>query len=96
MDKLSDRFMYYAGLLIGIGASKGIDVNIDDLKHIQNLIDLEETGRLMVIDEEEPKDNELPCNECAVGYHKTTVLGLRACEEDCVVLKGHMRSLNGE
>ena len=96
MDKLSDRFMYYAGLLIGIGAVKSIKIDVDDLKHIQNLIDLEEAGRLIVIDKEEPENNELPCNECTVGYHKTTVLGLRACEEDCVVLKGHMRSLNGE
>lgn len=96
MDKLSDRFMYYAGLLIGISASKGIDVNIDDLKHIQNLIDLEEAGRLIVIDKPEPEDEDLPCHECVVGWGKTTVLGLRACEEDCSVLKEHLRSLNGE
>lgn len=45
MDKLSDRFMYYCGLL----ASHG--VNVDDLKHIQNLIDKQEQGLLI----------ELPC-----------------------------------
>ena len=41
MDKLSDRFMYYCGLL----ASHG--VNVDDLKHIQNLIDKQEQGLLI-------------------------------------------------
>ena len=38
MDKLSDRFMYYCGLLATHG------VSVDDLKHIQNLIDKEEQG----------------------------------------------------
>jgi hypothetical protein len=45
MDKLSDRFMYYCGLLAPNG------VSVDDLKHIQNLIDKEEQGLLI----------ELPC-----------------------------------
>ena len=40
MDKLSDRFMYYCGLLVTHG------VDVDDLKHIQNLIDKEEQGLL--------------------------------------------------
>ena len=45
MNKLSDRFMYYCGLLAPHG------VSVDDLKHIQNLIDKQEQGLLM----------ELPC-----------------------------------
>lgn len=42
MKKLSDRFMYYCGLL----ATKA---NVDDLKHIQNLIDAEEAGLLLCL-----------------------------------------------
>lgn len=43
MEKLSDRWMYYCGLLAmhGVGA--------DELKHIQDLIDAEEQGRLLVL-----------------------------------------------
>ena len=40
MDRLSERWMYYCGLLAGIG------VGVDDLKHIQDLIDAEEKGLL--------------------------------------------------
>lgn len=36
MKKLSDRWMYYSGLLAMHG------VGVEDLKHIQNLIDAEE------------------------------------------------------
>lgn len=45
MNKLSDRFMYYCGLLAPHG------VSVDDLKNIQNLIDKQEQGLLI----------ELPC-----------------------------------
>ena len=41
MDKLSDRFMYYCGLLAPHG------VSVDDLKQIQNLIDKQEQGLLI-------------------------------------------------
>ena len=40
MDKLSERWMYYCGLLAGMG------VGVDDLKHIQDLIDADEKGLL--------------------------------------------------
>lgn len=40
MKRLSDRWMYYCGLL----ADKA---SVEDLKHIQNLIDLEEQGLLI-------------------------------------------------
>ena len=39
--KLSDRWMYYCGLLAGMG------IGVDDLKHIQDLIDAEEQGLLL-------------------------------------------------
>lgn len=45
MKKLSDIWMYYCGLLIGMG----LNVDVEDLKHIQNLIDAEEQGRLFVL-----------------------------------------------
>ena len=41
--KLSERFMYYSGLLV---AMKGTDV-IDDLTHISDLLDAEEQGLLL-------------------------------------------------
>lgn len=41
MERLSDRWMYYSGLLAVHG------VGVDDLKHIQNLIDAEEQGLLL-------------------------------------------------
>jgi hypothetical protein len=41
MDKLSERWMFYCGLLAGMG------VGVDDLKHIQDLIDAEEQGLLL-------------------------------------------------
>ena len=42
MERLSDRFMYYAGL-IACSHPKAVE----DLKHIQNLIDEEEQGLLL-------------------------------------------------
>ena len=41
MDRLSERWMYYCGLLAVHG------VPVDDMKHIQNLIDAEEQGLLL-------------------------------------------------
>lgn len=49
MSKLSERYMYYCGLLASFNYDSG--VKVDDLKHIQNLIDKEEQGLLI----------ELPC-----------------------------------
>lgn len=43
MEKLSDRWMCYGGMLAIAGA------DIDDLKHIQNLIDAEEQGNLVEV-----------------------------------------------
>lgn len=45
MERLSKRFMYYCGLLAGHRDNP--NVNADDLKHIQNLIDMEEQGLLL-------------------------------------------------
>lgn len=42
MKKLSERFMYYSGIL----AAHAQEVVIEDLKHIQNLIDAEEQEML--------------------------------------------------
>lgn len=42
--RLSQKFMYYAGVLSASGLC-----SIDDLKHIQDLIDLEEQGLLVVL-----------------------------------------------
>ena len=55
MERLSDRFMYYAGLLAGAG------VGVEDLKHIQDLIDLEEQGLLLRL----PYDIE----NCGILYY---------------------------
>ena len=44
MERLSDRWMFYCGLLAGMG------VGVDDLKHIQDLIDAEEQGFLLRLD----------------------------------------------
>jgi hypothetical protein len=41
MKTINERFMYYAGILAAAGA------NIDDLKHISDLLDLEEQERLI-------------------------------------------------
>ena len=41
MDKLSNRWMFYCGLLAGMG------VTVDDLKYIQDLIDAEEEGLIL-------------------------------------------------
>ncbi len=45
MKKLSERFMYYCGLLAAHSANQYS--LIDDLKHIQDLIDAEEQGLLL-------------------------------------------------
>jgi hypothetical protein len=45
MERLSDRWMFYSGMLAAAG------VGVDDLKRIQNLIDAEEQGLLL----------QLPC-----------------------------------
>lgn len=41
MERLSDRWMFYCGLLVGM------NVSVEDLKHIQDLIDAEEQGLLV-------------------------------------------------
>ena len=64
MEKLSDRFMYYCGLLAPHG------VSVDDLKHIQNLIDKQEQGLLI----------ELPCKVGDTVYALTPFCEI--CEED--------------
>jgi hypothetical protein len=46
MKKLSDRWMYYCGIL----AMHGVDV--DDLKKIQDLIDEYEQGRLVKVEDD--------------------------------------------
>ena len=51
MGRLSERFMYYCGLLATIAS-------VDDLKHIQNLIDAEEQGLLL----------RLPCKVGSTVY----------------------------
>lgn len=57
MEKLSNRFMYYCGILV---AMKGSSV-MEDLKHIQELIDAEEQGLLL----------KLPCKVGDVVYQIT-------------------------
>jgi hypothetical protein len=53
MKTINERFMYYAGILATAGA------NVDDLKHISDLLDLEEQGRLI----------KLPCKVGDTAYH---------------------------
>lgn len=45
--------------------------------------DLEEQGKLVVIEE----DKDSPCNTCNAGS--------KICEDDCLVLKEHIKSVNG-
>ncbi len=45
MEKLSERFTYYCGLLAGFRHKP--NVKADDMKHIQKLIDLEEQDLLL-------------------------------------------------
>lgn len=47
MERLSERFMFYSGLLAAYKVTKNIDINAEDLKHIQDLIDAEEQGLLL-------------------------------------------------
>ncbi len=51
MERLIERFMYHCGLLIGYmyvnGLSANVDVMVNDIKHIQNLLDAEEQGLLL-------------------------------------------------
>ena len=44
MERLSARWMYYSELL-----SATLSAKVDDLKHIQNLIDAEEQGLLLLL-----------------------------------------------
>lgn len=74
MDKLdcslSDRWMYYCGLL----AMHGVEV--DDLKHIQDLIDAEEQGLII----------HLPCKVGATVYLiNHNKLEMRAKPIKCIV-----------
>ena len=57
MKRLSDRWMFYCGLLVGMNAS------VEDLKHIQDLIDAEEQGLLL----------RLPCKKGTMVYEITGV-----------------------
>ena len=43
MKKLSERFLYYSGIL----AATGMIIDVDDLVHIQGLLEAEEKGLLI-------------------------------------------------
>ena len=62
MSSLSERFMYYSGIL----AASGLNVDINDLKHIQGLLEAEEQGELNPVVRGEWTDNEYvwECNQC--------------------------------
>lgn len=62
MEKLSDRWMYYCGLLATH------DVPVDDMKHIQNLIDAEEQGMLVPVVHGEWKYTFLGSKCSVCGY----------------------------
>ena len=47
MERLSERFMFYSGLLAAYKVTKNIDIKSEDLKYIQDLIDAEEQGLLL-------------------------------------------------
>ena len=67
MKQLSDRWMFYCGLLAGMNAS------VEDLKHIQDLIDAEEQGLLL----------RLPCKVGDVVYKFVKKIGKKGhWEED--------------
>lgn len=74
MKKLSDRWMYYCGLLATFH-----NVEIDDLKHIQNLIDAEEQGLLakVVHGEWEYKWFDSICSVCGFLNKAELVTRLR-------------------
>ena len=55
VEKLSERFMCYAGWLV---VEHGVD--IADLKHISDLLDAEENGRLARVVHGEWVDNGIP------------------------------------
>lgn len=68
--KLSERFMYYSGLLV---AMKGTDV-VDDLTHIANLLEREEQGLLL----------RLPCKVGETVYHiYADDCGNQPCSDVC-------------
>ena len=46
-DKLSERFMFYSGLLASMAVTVGADVRPEDLKHISDLLEAEEQGLLL-------------------------------------------------
>ena len=47
MEKLSERFMFYAGLLVSMAVTVDVDVRSEDLKHISDLLEAEEQGLLL-------------------------------------------------
>lgn len=83
MEKLSERFMFYSGLLAAYKINHpnvDIDINADDLKYIQDLIDAEEQGLLL----------KLPCK---VGSSIWYIDDINEPPMECVVtdieIKGH-------
>ena len=79
MERLSERFMYYCGLLIGHmynkGSSYNVDVMVNDMKHIQNLLDAEEQRLLL----------RLPCKVGDKAYYVHRG-GIEEVEVDSFVL----------
>lgn len=78
MKRLSDRWMFYCGLLVGM------NVSVEDLKHIQDLIDAEEQGLLLKLPTTEGttvymiSNNTDCCYDCDYfekGYYE--------CEDEC-------------
>ena len=47
MEKLSERFMFYSGLLVSMAVGIGVEVIPEDLKHISDLLEAEKQGKLL-------------------------------------------------
>lgn len=82
MERLSDRWMFYSGMLASAG------VGVDDLKRIQNLIDAEEQGKLL----------RLPCKVGDTAYYLhrvyTANAGIWIDEIDEVVVDSFVLNIN--
>ncbi len=88
--KLSERFMFYSGLLVSMAVTVGAEVFPEDLKHISDLLDAEERGLLL----------KLPCKVGDTVYkiydavYEFIVMTIYLNSENTIVIVIESRELN--
>jgi len=83
MKRLTDRYSDGTPFVLNhiLQLTNGMS---DVIKKLAYYEDLEEQGRLIILDKKEP---EHPCNSCNVGWALVSLDGFKSCQDTCKKIK---------